>query len=55
MNMNPVKDHCRKSTPSKNAPYVHAEQTGHSTDYEGILIIDRADSDFKLVITWLVN
>jgi hypothetical protein len=48
-----VKDHCRKSTPktpNKNAPYVHAEQTGHSIDYEGILIIDRADSDFKLGI-----
>ena len=33
-----------------NAPYKHSAQTGHDIDYEGIEIIDRADSNFKLCI-----
>ena len=48
-----LKEHCRKSTaktPNKNAPYIHSEITGHEIDYNGILIIDRADFDFKLKI-----
>ena len=48
-----VKDHRRKSTsktPNKNAPYIHSEQTGHVIDYDGVKIIDRADSGLKLGI-----
>jgi hypothetical protein len=48
-----LKEHCRKSTaktPNKNAPYIHSETTGHEIDYNGILIIDRADSKLKLGI-----
>ena len=48
-----LKEHCRKSTlktPNKNAPYIHSETTGHEIDYNGILIIDRADFKFKLGI-----
>ena len=48
-----LQEHCRKSTPktpNKNAPYIHSEVTGHEIDYNGILIIDRADSKFKLGI-----
>ncbi len=35
---------------SKNAQYIHSEATGHEIDYNGILIIDRADFKFKLGI-----
>ena len=48
-----LKEHCRKSTaktPNKNPPYIHSEITGHEIDYNGILITDRADFDFKLKI-----
>ena len=50
---NRLKEHCRKpsaKTPNTNAPYKHSDQTGHTIDYEGIEIIDRADSNFKLCI-----
>ena len=48
-----LQENCRKTTPktpNKNAPYIHSEVTGHEIDYNGILIIDRADSKFKLGI-----
>ena len=50
---NRLKEHCRKptaKTPNPNAPYKHSALTGHDIDYEGIEIIDRADSNFKLCI-----
>ena len=50
---NRLKEHCRiptERTPNPNAPYKHSAQTGHDIDYEGIEIIDRADSNFKLCI-----
>ena len=34
-------------TPNTNAPYKHSDQTGNTIDYEGIEIIDRADSNIK--------
>ena len=37
-------------TPNKNAPYKHGVLKGHQIDYEGIEIINRADSYFKLCI-----
>ncbi len=48
-----LQEHCRKSTlktPNKNAPYIHSEATGHETDYNGILIIDRVFK--KLLISF---
>ena len=50
---NRLKEHCRTPTaltPNINAPYKHSVQTGNTIDYEGIEIIDRADSNFKLCI-----
>ena len=55
---NRLKEHCRKpkaKTPYPNAPYKHSAQTGHDFDYEGIEIIDRADSNFKLCIKELLH
>ena len=37
-------------TKNKNAPYKHSVATGHTIDYEGIELINRADSNFKLCI-----
>ena len=50
---NRLKELCRKptaKTPNTNAPYKHSDQTGHTIDYDGIEIIDGADSNFKLCI-----
>ena len=55
---NRLKEHCRKptaKTSKKNAPFKHSDQSGHNIDYEGIEIIDRADSNFKLCIKETLN
>ena len=49
------KEHVYKPKPeaktkNKNAPYKHSVATGHTIDYEGIELINRADSNFKLCI-----
>ena len=50
---NRFKEHIKTpttKTPNENAPYKHSSIYSHKIDYEGIVLIDRADSDFKLRI-----
>ena len=49
------KEHIYKPIPNakikdKNAPFKRSESTEHTIDFEGIEIISRADSNFKLCI-----